>query len=117
MRTRTHATTVLGAAATVTLSFCDSAATIVQQPLDVPESHSVRLATDSLRGYMVGSDVFDSHSRLQAILNKTGSNVEHRIWVVEGLFYIMARGKFDKEVSVVDPRAGSAQATRASATS
>ena len=93
--------TVLGAAGTVTLRVCDSAATSVQTSLDVPEIHSLLLATDS-HGYMSGSDVLDSHSRLQAILHKTGSKVKRRIWVVEGLFYRMAGGKFDKEVSGVD---------------
>ena len=80
---------------------------------EVPEMHSVLLATDS-HGYI--SDVFDSHSRLQASSNKTGSNVEHRIWVVKGLFYMMARGVFDKRSVVLTSRAARAQATRASAT-
>ena len=66
--------------------------------LDVPETHSVLWATDS-HGHI--GNGFDSDHRLQAILNKTGSNVEHRIWVVAGLWYIMARGKYDKEVSAV----------------
>ena len=80
---KNNLTMVPGAAGTVTLRVCDSAATIVQKLLDVPEIHSVLLATDSLHGYMAGSDDCDSHSKLQAILKKTGSSVEHRIWVVE----------------------------------
>ena len=46
--------------------------------------------------------MFDSHSRLQVILNKSGPSIEHRIWLVEGLFYSMENGYFDKEVSVTD---------------
>ena len=42
-------------------------------------------------------DVFDSFPRLEAILDRTGDNVEHRIWVVEGLFYMMKTGsRFDE---------------------
>jgi len=93
---------VPGAPGTVTLSFCDSAATIAQKLLEVPEIYAVLLEADSLQGLSVGSNVFDSNSRLQVILNKTGSNVEHRIWVVEGLFYMMKTKQFDKEISVND---------------
>ena len=97
-------TMVPGASGNVTLSFCDSASTIVQKLLEVPDIHAVLMGADSLQGLSVGCGVFDSHSRLQAILNKTGANVEHRIWVVEGLFYLMKTNKFDKEVSVADLR-------------
>jgi hypothetical protein len=44
--------------------------------------------------------VFDSHSRLQIILNKPGSNIDHRIWLVAGLFDWTKKGYFDNEVSV-----------------
>ena len=95
-------TMVPGAAGTVTLGFCDCAATIVNKLIEVPEVNAVLSEADALQGRAQGTNVFDSHSRLQAILNKTGSNVEHRIWVVQGLFYMMKAGKFDKDVSVAD---------------
>ena len=39
----------------------------------------------------MGGNVFDSHSRLRSIMDKTGTNVERRVWVVEGLFYMAKR--------------------------
>jgi len=83
---------VPGAAGTVTLNFCDNASTIVLKLFEVLAIHDVLLEADSLQGLKVGSNVFDSHTRLQAILNKTGSNVDHRTWVVEGLFFMMKSG-------------------------
>ena len=50
----------------------------------------------------VGGNVSDSNFKLQAILNNTGANIERRIWVVEGILYLMNTGKCDKEVSVAD---------------
>ena len=91
---------VPGAAGTVTLNFCDTASTVVQKLFDVPAVHAVLLEADALQGLKVGGNVFDSHSRLQIILNKTGTNVDHRIWVVEGLFYMLKHDRFTKEVSV-----------------
>ena len=83
---------VPGAAGTVTINFCDNASTIVQKLFEVPAIHAVLLEADSLQGPKVGGNVFDSHSRLQAILSKTGSNVDHRTWVVEGIFFMMKNG-------------------------
>ena len=95
-------TMVPGAAGTVTLAFCDCAATIVNKLIEVHEINTVLSEADAMQGRVQGTNVFDSHTRLQAIMNKTGSNVEHRIWVVQGLFYMMKSGKFDKDVSVSD---------------
>ena len=54
--------------------------------------------------------MLDSHSRLQVILNETGTNVEHRIWLAEGLFYMTQSERFDKDVRKGDlkgnPRTG-----------
>ena len=55
----------------------------------------------SLQG-LVGGNVFDSHSRLRVILDKTGTSVEHRVWVAEGLFYMAENAPFDKDVSKAD---------------
>jgi hypothetical protein len=68
----------------------------------VLDTHAVLLEADSLRGLKVGGNVLRSRSRLQVILNETGTSVEHRIWVVEGLFYMMNSEQFDSNVSVVD---------------
>ena len=35
-------------------------------------------------------------------LSKTGTNVEHRIWVAEGLFYMANNERFDNNVSKAD---------------
>ena len=61
------------------MSFCDSASATVRKLFDVPEIHAVLLDADSLQGLKMGANVFDSHLRLHVILNKTGTNVEHRI--------------------------------------
>ena len=66
-------TMVAGAAGTVTMTFCDSASTIVQKLLAVPEIHAALLDAGLLQGLKAGSSVFDSHSRLQVILNKIGT--------------------------------------------
>ena len=88
---------------TVTLNFVDNALTILNKLIGVPRINTILQEADSLDGLSAGMhNVFDSHSRLQIILNKSGSNVEHRIWLVEGLFYWMKQGYFDKEVSVSD---------------
>ena len=81
-------TMAAGAARAATMSFCDSASTLVQKLFDVPEIRAVLPGADSLQGLKVGANVFDSHSRLQVILSKTGTNVEHRVWVAEGLYYM-----------------------------
>ena len=67
------------------MSFCDSASTVAQKLCGVPGIHAVLLEADSLPGLKVDGSVLDSHARLRVILNKTGTNVEHRAWVVEGL--------------------------------
>lgn len=85
-------TMVPGAAGTVTMSFCDYAAPTWL--LDVPEIRDVLLEADSLQGLSVGQcgNIFDSHSRLQ-----------HRIWVMEGLLYMMKQPDiFPKELIVAD---------------
>ena len=71
-------TMVPGAAGTVTLAFCDCAATIVSKLIEVHEINIVLSEADAMQGRVQGTNVFDSHTRLQAIMNKTGSNVEHR---------------------------------------
>ena len=35
-------------------------------------------------------------------MNQSGPSSEHTLWLVEGLFYSMRKGYFDKEVSVTD---------------
>ena len=79
--------------------FCDSAATVVQQLLGVPDSHAVLLEAGSLQG-------LDSRSRLQVILNKAGAKVEHHIWVAEGFFYMTKNERIDKGVSKGDRNTG-----------
>ena len=96
---------VPGAAGTVTLNFCDNASSIVRSLFEVLAIHAVLLEADAIQGLRMGSNAFDSHSRLNAILGKTGTNVEHRLWVVEGHFFMMKNGRFiDKDVSVAEFR-------------
>ena len=109
-------TMVQGAAGTVTLSFCDCAATIMNKLIEVPEINAVFTEADAMQGRVQGTNVFDSHTRLQTIVNKTGTNVEHRIWVVQGLFYMMTSGKFDKDVSVADLKGSPKTGNRGCAT-
>ena len=45
-------------------------------------------------------NVFDSRSRLQVALNKTGANVESRYWLLQGLFYFVKPGFFYQTVSL-----------------
>ena len=91
-------TMAAGAAGTVTMSICGSASIVVQKLFDVPDIHAVLLEAGSLQGLKGGCTVFDSHSRLQEILNKTGTNVEHRIWVVEGLYYMAKSERLEKDI-------------------
>ena len=48
----------------------------------------------------------DSHSRLQVILDKTGTSVEHRVWVVEGLCCMTKNECVDKDVNKGDRNTG-----------
>ena len=66
-----------------TLSFYNLINIVLQKMLGVSDVHAVLHEADSQ-----GFSVFGSHSRLRVILNKTGTNAEHRVWVVEGLFHM-----------------------------
>jgi hypothetical protein len=92
-----------GAPGTVTMNFCDNVSTIAQKLIEVPAINAVLLEADSLVGRTVGTNnVFESQSRLQVILNKSGANVEHRIWWVEGMLYWMKKGYLDKDGIMTD---------------
>ena len=65
-----------------TMSFYRVINTVLQKMLGVSDIHAVLQEADSLQGL----NVFDSHSRLRVTLSKTGANVEHRVWVAEGLY-------------------------------
>ena len=69
-----------------TLSFYDIINTVLQKMLGVSDIRAVLQEAGSQ-----GFSVFDSRSRLRAILNKTGARVEHRAWVAEGLCYMAKR--------------------------
>ena len=64
--------------------------TALQKMLGVSDIRAVLQEADSQ-----GFSALDSHSRLRVILNETGANVEHRVWVVEGLFYMAENAPFD----------------------
>ena len=76
-----------GAPGTVTMIFDDNVSTIAQKLITIPALNAVLLEAESLAGLTaVTNNAFNSHSRLQVILNKSGPNGETNIWLVEGLF-------------------------------
>ena len=73
------------------LSYFKTVSAVLRKMFAVPEIYSVLFEADSLQGLHMGGNVLDSHTRLQTILVKAGDSVGHRIWVVEGLFYMAKR--------------------------
>jgi hypothetical protein len=82
-----HLNMTPGALGTVTMNLCDNASTIAQKLIEVPAISAVLLEADMLVGLTVGtSNVFNSHSRLQVVLDESGPRSENGIWFVEVSF-------------------------------
>ena len=74
-----------GAPGTVTSGFCDIAFTIVLKLKVVPEINAVLMEADTMPSLAASArNVFDSLSRWQVIMNKTGANVESKVWLAGG---------------------------------
>ena len=93
---------VAGGAGTVTMNFVDCCATISNKLLDAPEIACCLQDIDD-RSVLTGiPNPFDSHTRLQAIIDKCRANNRSQlVWVVQGIWYHWRRGNIGA-LSVVD---------------
>ena len=93
---------VAGGAWTVTMNFVDCCATISNKLLDTPEIACCLQDIDD-RSVLTGiPNPFDSHTRLQAIIDKCRANNRSQlVWVVQGIWYHWRRGNIGA-LSVVD---------------
>ena len=98
-----------GGSGTVTFNFVDCCATITNKLLDVPSIAWCLQDLDERSALSEDANPFDSHSRLQAIIDKCKANNQAQlIWVVQGIWYSWRRGNGGKSLSVADIK-GSAQ--------
>jgi hypothetical protein len=100
---------VPGGSGTVTFNFVDCCATITNKLLDVPSIAWCLQDLDERSALSEDPNPFDSHSRLQAIIDKCKANNQAQlIWVVQGIWYSWRRGGSFKSLSIADIK-GSAQ--------
>jgi hypothetical protein len=101
-----------GSAATVTLNFVDCCATITNTLLDVPDISCCLQDLDERAAVSEDPNPFDSHSRLQAVVDKCRANNQQQlIWVVQGIWYHWRRGTV-KTLSIVDLKGNAATGNR-----
>jgi hypothetical protein len=94
---------VPGGSGTVTFNFVDCCATIANKLLDVPSIAWCLQDLDERSALSEDPNPFDSHSRLQAIIDKCKANNQAQlIWVVQGIWYSWRRGNGGKSLSVAD---------------
>ena len=99
---------VPGGSGTVTFNFVDCCATITNKLLDVPSIAWCLQDLDERSALSEDPNPFDSHSRLQAIIDKCKANNQAQlIWVAQGIWYNWRRGN-GKSLSISDIK-GSAQ--------
>ena len=97
-----------GSASTVTLNFVDCCATITNRLLDVPAIAWCLQDLDERSAFSEDPNPFDSHSRLQGIIDKCRANNQQQlVWVIEGIWYHWRRGNITT-LSVADIK-GTAQ--------
>jgi len=99
---------VAGGSGTVTMNFVDCCATISNKMLDTPEIAWCMQDLDERSVLMGIPNPFDSHTRLQAIIDKCRANNRSQlIWVMQGIWYHWRRGNITT-LSAADIK-GSAQ--------
>jgi len=102
-----------GSSGAVTLNFVDCCATITNKLLDVPQIAWCMQDLDE-RQALTGrvTNPFDSHSRLQAIIDKCKANNQAQlIWVMQGIWYHWRKGNI-AYVSVQDIKGTAASGNR-----
>ena len=86
-------TMAAGAPGAVTLNFVDCCATIANKLLDVPAIAWCLQDLDERSALSEEPNPFDSHTRLQAIIDKCRANNQAQlVWVVQGIWYNWRRG-------------------------
>ena len=82
-----------GAPGAVTLNFVDCCATIANKLLDVPAIAWCLQDLDERSALSEEPNPFDSHTRLQAIIDTCRANNQAQlVWVVQGIWYNWRRG-------------------------
>ena len=101
-----------GSPATVSYNFVDCCATVTNKMLDVPGIASCLQDLDKRSAMSEDPNPFDSHSRLQAIIDKCRANNQAQLlWVVQGIWYHWRRGNI-KYLSITDIKGTSATGNR-----
>ena len=101
-----------GSSGSVTLNFVDCCATITNKLLDVPDIAWCLQDLDERSALTGTPNPFDSHSRLQAILDKSRANNQAQLtWVMQGIWYHWRRGNITT-LSVTDIKGSAASGNR-----
>lgn len=101
-----------GSSSMVTLNFVDCCATITRKLLDVPAIAWCLQDLDERSALSEEPNPFDSHSRLQAIIDKCRANNQVQlVWVIQGIWYHWRRGNI-KYLSVTDIKGTAASGNR-----
>jgi hypothetical protein len=109
---------VAGSPGFVTLNFVDVCMTVAKRMVSVPEIAKCMQDLDDRSAYSAAAEgsnyvnPFDSHSRLQAILDKCkASQTAALTWCVQGIWYWARKGIL-KTLSIVDIRGSAASSNR-----
>lgn len=101
-----------GSSGAVTLNFVDCCATITNKLLDVPQIAWCMQDLDERQALTGTPNPFDSHSRLQAIIDKCKANNQAQlIWVMQGIWYHWRKGNI-AYLSVLDIKGSAATGNR-----
>ena len=101
-----------GSSGAVTLNFVDCCATITNKLLDVPQIAWCMQDLDERQALTGTPNPFDSHSRLQAIIDKCKANNQAQLmWVMQGIWYHWRKGNIAC-LSVLDIKGSAATGNR-----
>ncbi len=84
-----------GSSSEVTMNFVDVSATICKRILNVPAAVACQANLYEKSILQTRADPLDSHTRLQAIVDKCKSNDATLHWVLEGIWYHWLQGHID----------------------
>ena len=101
-----------GSSGSVTLNFVDCCATITNKLLDVPDIARCMQDLDERSALTGIPNPFDSHTRLQAIIDKSRANNQVQLtWVMQGIWYHWRRGNIGA-LSTADIKGSAATGNR-----
>ena len=81
-----------GASAIVTTNFVDCVVTIINRMLEEPDISYCLQDLDEKSALTSDQNPFDSHSRLQAMVDKSGKSLQNLPVIVQGIWYYWVKG-------------------------